>query len=114
MWRQLITEFTRDIQSTGDLLPGPGFFPGATSEELAAVEQALGVRLPASLADLLRESNGAFGVFGQHFIWSTAEMLQINLEMRSDPWWRENYESFDNLLFFGDGGSQRLCLPSQD
>jgi hypothetical protein len=105
MWRELITELTRDVEPIGDLLPGPDFFPGATPEELAAVESALGVRLPSSLIELLSESNGVFVIFGQHFIWSTDEMLQINLQMRNDLWYRETYGPFDDALFFADAGT---------
>jgi hypothetical protein len=104
MWRELITELTRDDDPIGDLLLGPDFSPGAAPEELAAVESALGVRQPSSLTELLSESNGVFVAFGQHFIWSAEEMLQNNLETRNDPWRRENYKPIDHALFFGDAG----------
>jgi hypothetical protein len=104
MWRELIRELTRDEQPIGDLHPGPDFFPGATQDELATVEHALGVRLPESLAELLRESNGVMVTFGQHLIWSTEEIVHTNRRMRDDPRCRESWMPFDHLLFFGDAG----------
>lgn len=104
MWRELIRELTRDEQPIGDLHPGPDFFPGATPEELATVENALGVRLPEGLTELLRESNGVLVTFGQHLIWSTDEITRTNRAMRTDPQYRERYMPFDHLLFFGDAG----------
>ena len=101
MWRELISELTRDEQPIGDLDPGPDFMPGATSDELDAVEQALGVRLPISLKELLSESNGVHFEFGTPLVWSADEIARANREMRDDLWNQENYIPFDNLLFFG-------------
>jgi len=85
MWRELISELTRDEQPIGDLQPGPDYAPGATPEELEAVEHCLGVRLPESLAGLLRESNGVWATFETPLIWSTDELASNNREMRDDP-----------------------------
>lgn len=109
MWRELISDLTRDEQPIdeqpiGDLHPGPDFHSGATSSELDAIEHALGVCLPESLQELLRESNGVQVTFGQHFIWSTDEIVRNNHAMRNDPRYREDYMPFDHLLFFGDAG----------
>jgi SMI1-KNR4 cell-wall len=104
MWRELIRELTCDEQPTGDLHPGPDFFSGATPDELATVERTLGVRLPESLTELLRESNGILVMFGQHLVWSTDEIMRTNLAMRADPRYQESYMPFDHLLFFGDAG----------
>lgn len=104
MWRELIGELTRDEQPIVDLHPGPGFFPGATQDELDAVERALGARLPESLQEVLRETNGVLVTFGQHLIWSTDEITRTNLAMRTDPRYGESYMPFDHLLFFGDAG----------
>jgi hypothetical protein len=104
MWRELITELTRDEQPIRDLHPGPDFFPGATPDELDAVERALGVRLPESLQGLLRESNGVRVTFGTPLIWSTDEIVRTNRDMRDDPGYRETWMPFDRLLFFGAAG----------
>lgn len=104
MWRELISDLTCNEQLIGDMRPGPEFFPGATSDELATVQRALKVRLPGSLEELLRETNGILVTFGQHFIWSTDEIVHTNRRMREDSQHRENWMPFDRLLFFGDAG----------
>lgn len=104
MWRELIGELTRDERPIGDLAPGPDFSPGATPEELEAVERALGVRLPESLEGLLRESNGVRVTFGTPLVWSADEIARTNREMRDDPRYRETWMPFDHLLFFGGAG----------
>ena len=104
MWRELISELTRDEQPIGDLHPGPDFFPGVTPDELDAVERALGVRLPVSLEGLLRESNGVWVTFGTPLIWSADEIARTNREMRDDPQYQETCMPFDHLLFFGGAG----------
>jgi hypothetical protein len=104
MWRELISELTRDEQPIGDLQPGPDYAPGAMPEELEAVEHCLGVRLPESLAGLLRESNGVWVTFGTPLIWSTDELTRNNREMRDDPRYQETWMPFDHLLFFGGAG----------
>lgn len=103
MWRELIRELCADMEPIADLDPGPEFFTGASPDELKAVEQQLGVALPASLKDLLAESNGVLVCFGQHLIWSTDELVRRNLELLTDPGFAD-YMPFDGLLFFGDAG----------
>src|SRR6516165_5222268 len=104
MWRELINELTRDEQPIGDVQPGPDFSAGATADELSAVERALSVQLPASLRELLGESNGVQVAFGQHIIWSTDEIAHKNRTMRGDPAYQKTWMPFDHLLFFGDAG----------
>ncbi len=104
MWRELIREHHPRLEPIGGAEPGPEFFPGATPDELTAVERQLDVLLPASLKELLAETNGALVVFGTHLIWSTDEIARRNLEMRTAPAYQENYMPFEHLLFFGDAG----------
>lgn len=104
MWRELIWEHHPRLEPIGGADPGPEFFPGATPDELAAIERQLDVSLPASLKELLTETNGALVVFGTHLIWSTEEMVRRNLEMRTAPFHKEDYMPFGHLLFFGDAG----------
>lgn len=104
MWRELISDLTRDNEPIYDLNPGPEFFPGATLAELEDVERQLGMRLPESLRDLLGESNGLIATFGVHLIWTTDEIVRYNRAMRTDPGYVEHYQSFDSLLFFAEAG----------
>lgn len=103
MWRKLICELCADFEPVADLDPGPEFLPGVTPADLESVERQLGVTLPASLKELLAESNGVLVCFGQHLIWSAQEIVRRNLELRSDPGFAD-YMPFDGLLFFGDAG----------
>src|SRR5690348_2462720 len=98
MWRELISELTRDIEPIHGIDPGPDFFPGATPEQLDEVERALGTRLPERLRDILGESNGVFVVFGQRLIWTTDEIIEYNRAMRAEPGYRKRYAPFDDLL----------------
>lgn len=104
MWRELIQEHHPRLEPIGGAEPGPEFFSGATPDQLAAVESQLEVWLPASLKELLAETNGAFVVFGTYLIWSTDEIVRRNLEMRTAPAYQDNYMPFEHLLFFGDAG----------
>jgi hypothetical protein len=103
MWRAAIRKCQPPLEPIAGNDSGPEFFPGATPEDLAAVEQQLGVNLPASLRELLCETNGVLVMFGQHLIWSTDEIVRRNVEMRT-PAYQEGYMPFDHLLFFGDAG----------
>ena len=104
MWRELIRECHPALEPLGGHDPGPEFFAGATSDELADAERQLGVPLPDDLKDLLAETDGVLVSFGQHLIWSIAEIVRRNLEMRTAPPYWEEYMPFDHLLFFGDAG----------
>jgi hypothetical protein len=95
MWRELIHT----------LEPSATYFPGASELQLAAVEQALGVALPAELRQLLLETNGVSGTLGLQLVWSTEEIIKRNLEKRRDEVFRDSYMPFDHLLFFADAGN---------
>ncbi len=95
MWRELIRDL--DPQST--------FFPGATTLQLTALEEALSITLREELKSLLMESNGVRGEYELRLIWSAAEIVQRNLHMRTSAALRESYMPFENLLFFADAGN---------
>jgi hypothetical protein len=104
MWRELIRECHTGLEPIGDLDPGPEFSPGATPDELADAERQLGTPLPGDLRGLLAETDGVLVVYGQHLIWSIAEIVRRNLEMRTAPLYQEECMPFGHLLFFGDAG----------
>jgi hypothetical protein len=62
------------------------------------------VLLPASLKELLAESNGVLATYGTHLIWTTGEIVCTNGEMRMSPSYQERYMPFEPLLFFADAG----------
>jgi hypothetical protein len=71
---------------------------------LRAAERRLGRRLPAALADLLRETNGIGGPYGLDTVWSLERIVEDNLHFWSDPTFADLYMPFEPLLFFGDNG----------
>ncbi len=90
------------------LEPRAEFAPGATEEQLAHLEDALRNTLPADLRSLLSESNGVFGDYGLHLIWSTDEIEELNRQRREDPGYTSGYMSLDSLLFFADAGDGEM------
>jgi hypothetical protein len=102
MWRELIRACHPTLAPLGGTDPGPEFFPGASADAIAHIEQHLGVHLPESLSSLLTETNGVLVIFGTPLVWSTDEIVRRNLQMRTDPAYLERYMPFDHLLFFGD------------
>jgi hypothetical protein len=93
-WKELTERYARDAT----------FGRPASESQLAAVEQALGIRLPDSLREFLLEADGVSADYGSGVIWSAADILNRNLEFRAEPGFRSLYMSFDQLLFFGDDG----------
>src|SRR5689334_14240808 len=94
MWRDLLHE----LDPTCELAVG------ASAEQIADLERALGVELPDELHALLGETNGVFREDGQHLIWSTDEMAEWNQQLWTHPGYRETYMPLDCLLFFSAAG----------
>jgi hypothetical protein len=104
MWREFIQQHHPDLAPIAGNDPGPEFSPGATPQDLHAVEHHLGVQLPDNLKGLLAETNGVLVVFGTHLIWTTGEIVRRNLELRRTPSSQDAYMPFEHLLFFADAG----------
>ena len=94
MWRELI----------GRTSPAT-FAPPAGPANLKAAEAALGGPLPSALADLLRETDGVEGEYGEGLVWPVERLVEDNLMFWSNPDFRELYMPFDPLLFFADAGN---------
>src|SRR6516162_6852838 len=93
-WKQLIKGYASDAK-----------FGGAASEsQIAAVEHALSIRLPALLREFLLEADGVTADYGSGVIWSATDIQKRNQEFRTRPSFRDLYMPFDHLLFFGDDG----------
>jgi len=92
MWRKLIEEHTSQAR----------FASPAPEQALLRAEEQLGHLLPEDLADLLSETDGVVDANGYNLIFSTEQLLQGNLEMRTYPALKRLYMSFDQLLFFSD------------
>ena len=93
-WRSLIKGLAADAE----------FMAGASHDQVAKAEEAIGIPLPDELKSLLLESDGVQANLGSRVIWSCAELVKQNLELRGFEAFRELYMPFDHLLFIGDDG----------
>ena len=91
--------------------------PGSLCERVVPLlgirtaEQALGIRFPASLRDLLLEADGIADEYGSHAVWPVAEIERQNKQFRTNERFRNLYMPFDNLLLFGaDAGSDHFAF----
>lgn len=97
-----------------DLSPSIERTSGASTADISACEQALGVALPDDLKALLTESNGVLGEYELGLVWPAERIKSENLQFRSDPNFPELYMPFDSLLFFGDAGNgDQFAFPIQ-
>ncbi|MFI9807173.1 SMI1/KNR4 family protein [Streptomyces sp. NPDC052301] len=93
MWRELALEF-HEVE-----LQDP-----AASDTLTALEEQIGQQLPASLLELLSETNGIEAGYGTEVVWTADKILEENQSFRHNEEFRNLYMPFDALLFFGDNG----------
>ena len=95
MWKTLIRNLCEDCE----------FSPPAPGDRITQVASALGIGPPGDLRDLLRESDGVDGEFGEGLVWSAARIVEENLSFRGNADFRGLYMPFDHLLFFADAGN---------
>ncbi|MGG2935896.1 SMI1/KNR4 family protein [Bacillus pacificus] len=79
----------------------------AMTDELTDIQNCLHVELPNDLHQLLQETNGVEGEYGD-FIWSASKIKTENINMRNIVDFKDLYMPFDCLLFFADGGNGDL------
>ncbi len=97
MWKITIRSISQNLS----------FKNPATKNELAEVHKNLQVELPNDLYQLLQETNGVQGEYGD-FIWSASKIKTENMNMRNIVDFKDLYMPFDCLLFFADGGNGDL------
>ncbi|WP_242309603.1 SMI1/KNR4 family protein [Bacillus cereus group sp. BfR-BA-01331] len=97
MWKNTIRSISSNLS-----LKNP-----ATKNELAEVQKNLQLELPNDLYQLLQETNGIEGEYGQ-FIWDASKIKIENMNMRNIVDFKDLYMPFDCLLFFADGGNGDL------
>lgn len=97
MWKNTIRSISSNLS-----LKNP-----ATKDELAEVQKNLQLELPNDLYQLLQETNGIEGEYGQ-FIWDASKIKIENMNMRNIVDFKDLYMPFDCLLFFADGGNGDL------
>ncbi|ENB9402088.1 TPA: SMI1/KNR4 family protein [Bacillus paranthracis] len=87
--------------------PNLSFKNPATEDELTEVQKNLQVEFPNDLYQLLQETNGVEGEYGD-FIWSASKIKTENMNMRNIVDFKDLYMPFDCLLFIADGGNGDL------
>ena len=97
MWKNIIHSISSNLS-----LKNP-----ATNDELTDIQQCIHVELPNDLYQLLKETNGIEGEYGD-FIWSALKIKTENMNMRNIADFKDLYMPFDCLLFFADGGDGDL------
>ena len=97
MWKETIHSISSNLS-----LKNP-----ATKEELIEIQKCLLVELTNDLSQLLQETNGIAGEYGD-FIWSVSKIKTENMNMRNIVDFKDLYMPFDCLLFFTDGGNGDL------
>jgi len=97
MWKNTIRSISSNLS-----LKNP-----ATKDELAEVQKNLQLELPNDLYQLLQETNGVEGEYGQ-FIWDASKIKTENMNMRNIVDFKDLYMPCDCLLFFADGGNGDL------
>ncbi|PDZ02339.1 SMI1/KNR4 family protein [Bacillus cereus] len=97
MWKETIHSISSNLS-----LKNP-----AMKEELIEIQKCLLVELPNDLSQLLQETNGIAGEYGD-FIWSASKIKRENMNMRYIVDFKDLYMPFDCLLFFADGGNGDL------
>ena len=97
MWKNIIRSISSNLR-----LKNP-----ATKDELAEVQKYLQLELPNDLSQLLQETNGIEGEYGE-FIWDASKIKTENMNMRNIVDFKDLYMPFDCLLFFADGGNGDL------
>jgi hypothetical protein len=97
MWRELIQA----------LDPNCTLFPPATEQQIAVVEQNLGVALPNDLRSLLSETNGVIREYS-YLINNLDDIMRNNSFFRTNSHYVEAYMPFDCLLFFAEVGTGDL------
>jgi hypothetical protein len=89
----------------GALCAEAAFRDPASSTDLAATERIVASSLPAELRELLRQTDGIKGRYGEGLIWPCARIAADNRLFRENEQFRDLYMPFDPLLFFADAGN---------
>ncbi|MGW4533085.1 SMI1/KNR4 family protein [Nocardia sp. NPDC004340] len=94
MWKDLIEKLYDDAE----------FVAPASDGDIDEIEGRLGQPIPVELRDLLRHTNGVQDEWGSGLVWPVEEIIEQNTVFRNEPDFAELYETFDQLVFFGDNG----------
>lgn len=98
MWKNYIEAISKEYH----------FNVPATNSEITLIKKELNVELPEKILALFNETNGVFDKHDCSLIWSTKQLVEENLFFRNFGDYKDIFMSFDNLLFFSDGGNGDL------
>ncbi|MGG0177391.1 SMI1/KNR4 family protein [Gottfriedia acidiceleris] len=96
MWKDLLKNISEEAE----------FNEPATQNQIEEIQAKFNLELPNELINFLKETNG-IDVGGVR-IWSTKEIIEENVDRRTDEIFKDTYMPFDCLLFFGDAGNGDL------
>ena len=91
-WKQLTKSYASDAK----------FARPTTETRIVAVEQSLGIRLPAQLREFWLEADGFSADYGSRVIWSVNHLEEQNQQFRTTAGFKDLYMPFEHLLLFGD------------
>jgi cell wall assembly regulator SMI1 len=118
-WRDLIERAYADIPNPAGTTSKPRFSPPVSTEDIAAAEDQLGTKLPASLTSLLMETDGVMDMMsvrgGDYFanmwlIWPTERIVAESLEDRSEYVLVASDADTSDLVFFADAGADGILF----
>lgn len=100
-WRELVE---RAVEQAIQLNPGEeiSFGEPAAEAQLAEVEAALKIQLPAQLREALKSFKGAKGQFGESIIFDTQELIDFNQEIPAIQAERNLLHPIDKAILFSD------------
>lgn len=79
--------------------------PAASEIDIFRAEKRLNIKLPVSLIETLKVSNGVHGEYGLCLIWDLHRLVTDNLHFWNNVDFNESYMPFNHLLFIGDAGN---------
>lgn len=77
----------------------------ASEIDIFRAETRLNVKLPVSLIEILKVSNGVQGEYGLGLIWDLDRLVTDNLHFWNNPDFAESYMPFNHVFFIGDAGN---------
>ena len=86
-------------------LPDVELMTAASEIDIFRAEKRLNIKLPVSLIETLKVSNGVHGEYGLGLIWELDRLVTDNLHFWNNADFNESYMPFNHLLFIGDAGN---------
>ncbi|PEY99681.1 SMI1/KNR4 family protein [Bacillus sp. AFS018417] len=98
MWKKFIKDISSDY-----IFKNP-----ANISDLEQLESIFKIKLPTELKTFLNETDGVYGEYGCPLIWSSNQIQQENINIRSHKELNDFCMTFESLFFFSDAGNGDL------